>query len=153
MYDDEVSGQLVLGVVPFSAEGAGVHLLFLVNLLNVGNQEWLALEECLTSETLVLGTVDHLNHMFVNMDFELVISLVKFLVTNVANVDFVHTLRVGMVGEVFPHGLQAAKVDFAANLTGEGRRETGGAGDFLRLGDDSSICRGFLSYLDSFVLH
>ena len=119
MDDDEVSAQLILPAVLLPAVTTGVNLILLVNRLDVAHQEILRLEESVASQTLVLRTVHHLNQVFVNMNFVLVISLVEFHVTDTADVHFVHTLGMRMIGEMFPHGFHTPKVDFPADLTGK----------------------------------
>ena len=113
-------GQLVLPVVLLTTESTRILPLILVDLLHVSHQELLGLEQCLTSETLVLDTLPHLNQMFFSVNLVLGISPVKLLVTNEANVDLLKTLGVRMIGQMLPHGLHSAKVHFPANLTGEG---------------------------------
>ena len=119
MDDDGVSAQLISPTVLLPAVTAGVNIILLVNLLDVAHQEILRLEESVAAQTLVLGTVHHLNEMFVYMNLILVVSLVVFRVTETADVDLVHTLGVRMMCQMFPHGFHAPKVDFPADLTGK----------------------------------
>ena len=117
--DDEVSAELIPPVVLLPAVAAGVNVVLLVNLLDVAHQEILRLEESLAAQTLVLRTVHHLDEMFVHVDFVLVVSLVVLGITETADVDFVHTLGMRMIGQMFPHGFHRPKVDFAADLAGK----------------------------------
>ena len=119
MNDDEVSAQLIPPVVLLPAVAAGVNVVLLVNLLDVAHQEIFRLEEGVAAQTLVLRTVHHLDEMFVHMDFVLVVSLVVLCIAETADVHFVHTLGMRMIGQMFPHGFHGPEVDFPADLTGK----------------------------------
>ena len=114
-----MSAQLIFPIVLLPAVTTGVNVILLVNRLDVAHQEILRLEESMAAKTLVPRTVHHLNQMFVNMNFVLMVSLIVFHITDAADVHFVHTLRMRMIGEMFPHGFHGPKVDFPADLTGE----------------------------------